>query len=132
MEGQSIKHYDGTTVAIQFINYFYQSWLNNPDILINDTVVKPFTKFKINNNVYSGNDFIQVLKHFRSEDFKILDCKYEIFDSGSRQVYILVSGIIQNNYITKQFSQSFMIAYVGENKGSNKWTLMNSIFIYSK
>ena len=38
------KHYDGTLVANQFIEYFYQSWTTNPDVL--NEVIKPYSKLK--------------------------------------------------------------------------------------
>jgi hypothetical protein len=125
------KHYDGNIVANQFINYFYQFWMVNPMILLTEDVIKPYSKLKYSNQVYEGESFIEVLKGFVSPGLQFTDCNFEILDSGSRQVYILVTGIIKNDLTSKNFSQTFMIAYAGENnkKSLRKWTLMNSLFI---
>jgi hypothetical protein len=126
-----IKHYDGNVVANQFINYFYQTWMTKPTTLITDDVIKPYSKLKYLNQVYDGESFIEVLKGFVSTGIQFTDCNFEILDSGSRQIYILVTGIIKNDLTLKHFSQTFMIAYAGENnkKSLRKWTLMNSILI---
>ena len=126
---QQIKHYDGTVVANQFIEYFYQAWTTNPDIL--NEVIKPYSKLKYKLVNYEGMNFIELLKTFISEGLRFENCKYEIIDSGSRQIYMLVNGEIRNNLVTKTFSQSFMIAYAGEynKKCTRKWTLMNSLLI---
>jgi hypothetical protein len=124
-----MKHYDGTSVANQFIEYFYQAWTNNPDTL--NEVIKPYSKLKYKSTLYEGLNFIELLKTFISEGLRFENCNYEIVDSGSRQIYILVNGEIKNNLVSKIFSQSFMIAYAGEynKKCTRKWTLMNSLLI---
>lgn len=126
---QQIKHYDGTLVANQFIEYFYQAWTTNPDVL--NEVIKPYSKLKYKSISYEGNNFIELLKGLKFEGLKFENCNYEVVDSGSRQIYILVNGEIKNNLVTKTFSQSFMIAYAGEynKKCTRKWILMNSLLI---
>ena len=126
---QQIKHYDGTLVANQFIEYFYKAWTTDPNIL--NEVIKPYSKLKYKSTPYEGLSFIELLKTFISDGLRFENCNYEIIDSGSRQIYILVNGEIKNNLITKKFSQSFMIAYAGEynKKCTRKWTLMNSLLI---
>lgn len=128
---KSVKHYDGGVVANQFISYFYQTWVTNPTILLTDDVIKPYSKLKYSNQVYEGESFVEVLKGFISTGLQFTDCNLEILDSGSRQIYILVTGTIKNELTSKNFSQTFMIAYAGENnkKSLRKWTLMNSLFI---
>jgi hypothetical protein len=62
--------------------------------------------------------------------YKRQDCVYEIIDSGSRQIYILVTGKILNNQSIGTFSQSFVISFAGNSNNNQKsWTLVNSIFI---
>ena len=126
---QQMKHYDGTLVANQFIEYFYQAWTTNPDVL--NEVIKPYSKLKYKSISYEGNNFIELLKGLKFEGLKFENCNYEVVDSGSRQIYILVNGEIKNNLVTKTFSQSFMIAYAGEynKKCTRKWILMNSLLI---
>jgi len=124
-----VKHYDGTAVANQFIEYFYHAWTTNIDIL--NEVIKPYSKLKYKSANYEGINFIELLKTFNSEGLRFENCNYEVVDSGSRQIYILVNGEIKNNLVTKTFSQSFMIAYAGEynKKCTRKWILMNSLLI---
>ena len=111
---QPVKHFDGTVVANQFIEYFYKTWLTNPNNFITDNIIKSYSVLKYNSILYKGNEFIQLLLTFVSENLGFENCKYEIVDSRSRQIYILVTGQIKNNLVTKIFSQSFMIAYAGE------------------
>ena len=133
---KSVKYYEGPLIATQFVNYFYQSWVSNPSGLITDNIIKPYSKLQYNDNMYEGSDFVEQLTSFASPGFQFVDCKWEVLDSGSRQIYILVTGIIKNDFLTQQnkfknFSQSFMIAYAGENnkKSLKKWVLMNSLLI---
>jgi hypothetical protein len=125
-----IKYYDGYAVASNFIKYFYETWVTNPSLLSED-VIKPYSKLKYNNNQYEGDNFIGVLITFISPGFQFTDCNWEILDSGSRQIYILMTGSIKNDTTSSHFSQSFMISYTGENskKNSRKWTLVNSLLI---
>lgn len=127
---KSIKYYDGYTVASEFIKYFYETWVINPSLLTED-IIKPYSKLKYNNNLYEGNGFIGILISFISPEFQFMNCNWEILDSGSRQIYILMTGSIKNNTSLRNFSQSFMISYTGENikKNLRKWTLMNSLLI---
>lgn len=129
-ESYSNRSFEGSAIANQFVIYFYQTWITNPLNFITDEIIKPYSKFTYLHNTYEGMNFIETLKVFVSEGFRFENCKYEIVDSGSRQIYILVTGTMGNNIYSSQFSQSFMIAYVGENRNSpRKWTLMNSILM---
>jgi len=129
-------HYDGDLIASQFIAYFYQTWISNPETLLNDGVIKSHTKLKYNNNMYKGPDFIEHLKMFSCPDLQFIDCNSDIIDSGSRQIYILVTGTITNLSSTYTFSQSFVIVFATEigdetkpKIKSKKWILNNSILI---
>ena len=122
------RNFDGTDIGNKFIEYFYSTWISNPDILITDHVIKPYSKLKYNSITYEGLDFITSLKMISSEGIGFEECKYEILDSGSRQIYILVTGKIKNNSFTKNFNQSFLLTYSGE-KNVRKWTMMNSLLI---
>jgi hypothetical protein len=130
---KSIKHYDGAIVSQQFIDYFYTSWCTNIDLLLTEEIIKPYSKLKYNSITYEGAQFIEILKMFTASGLGLAfsDCRCEILDSGSRQIYMLVTGIIVIEQVPKTFSQTFMIAYTGENikKGPRKWTLMNSLLI---
>ena len=122
---------DGIEVGNAFINYFYSAWKTNIDLLILDNIIKPYSKIKHNSGIFEGNDFLVLLKTLASNGIDFTNCKYEIMDSGSRQIYILVTGIVTNSISVCKFSQSFMISYTGKNniKDQKKWTLMNSVLI---
>jgi hypothetical protein len=127
---QKVKQFDGYVIATQFIEYFYKTWLTDLKSFISDDIIKPFSKLKYNSTVYEGNDFLSLLATFVSENLRFENCTFEILDSGSRQVYILVNGQIKNNLVTKTFTQSFLISFAGDTKKSaRKWTLMNSLLI---
>lgn len=132
---KQLKQYDGNLIGVQFIDYFYKLWVSNPIELITNNIIEPYSKLKYGGKLYKGNDFVQILAGFTSPGFQFVDCKWEILDSESRQVYIMVTGTINNDFLTHQntfmkFSQSFTIVYAGNNKKSlGKWTLINSILI---
>lgn len=123
---KSIRNFNGNEVAKQFINYFYSTWITNTNQFIVDEVIKPYSKIVYNGTIYEGVNFMDLLNKFSSNGLQFENCSFEILDSGSRQLYILVNGIIKNTVGTNYFSQSFMIAYAGE-KQSRKWILMNSL-----
>lgn len=124
------KLHDGIQVGNQFIQYFYSAWMSNPDIFVTDDIIKPYTKIAHNNITYEGSDFLVFLKSVATNGLEFSECKWEIIDSGSRQIYILVNGIISNAQGSGKFSQSFMIAFMGQNnRGPKSWALVNSIFI---
>ncbi len=121
---------DGFQIGNQFITYFYSTWMTNPDIFITDNMIKPYTKITYEKITYEGNDFIIFLKSVASNGLEFSECKWDIIDSGSRQIYILVTGQISNAQSSGRFSQSFMISFAGNSQGNKKsWTLANSIFI---
>lgn len=124
------KIFDGTEVGNQFVQYFYSTWMTNIDVFISDNIIKPYTKIVHNNVTYEGNDFIVFLKSVATNGLEFSQCKWEIIDSGSRQIYILVTGQIVNAQGTWKFSQSFTLAFGGQtSQGTKLWVLINSIFI---
>ncbi len=128
---KTVKHYDGSIVGQQFIDYFYLNWCNSIQVLVDEELIKSYSKIRYNGETYEGCNFVKLLSMFAENGLSFSNCNCEILDSGSRQVYILVSGIMIVQQIPKQFSQTFMIAYTGENikKGPRKWTLMNSLLV---
>ena len=123
---QTIK-YDSEEVGKTFIQYFYGCWLNNPESLIY-TIITQRTKIKYDNVIYEYTDIIHLLNQLKSNGLEISITKHEILDSKSRQIYILVKGIIKNSQSTNNFSQTFILIYTG--KGTiSQWNLINSILI---
>jgi hypothetical protein len=114
-------NYDGQQIGQQFIEFFYKNWIINPDIL--QEVILSYSKLKYNNKSYEGNDFILILK-LLANNIQFNNFKYEIIDSKSRQIYILVTGNINNTI----FTQSFVISFTG-NTNLRKWVIISSILI---
>ena len=122
---QNIK-YNSNEVGQNFIQYFYNSWLGNPQDLLN-TVIGEKSKIKYNNLIYEYTDFVFLLNQLKTNGLELSVSKYEILDSKSRQIYILAKGTIKNSQSTNNFSQTFILMH--NNKGDNEWLLINSILI---
>lgn len=116
-------NFNGIEIGKQFFDYFYSTLYSNIDQFVIDGIITENTKLQFQSNTYIGMDCILFLKQL-SCNLELKNCTYEIYDSGSRQIQILVSGIMNTNI----FSQVLTIIYMGE-KNNNKWILMNSIII---
>jgi len=116
-------NFNGMEIGKQFFDYFYSTLYSNIDQFVIDGIITENTKLQFQSNTYIGMDCISFLKQL-SSNLELKNCTYEIFDSGSRQIQILVTGIVNNNV----FSQVLTIIYMGE-KNNNKCILMNSILI---
>ena len=127
-KGGKSPHFDGMVIGTSFFEYFYKCLITNPDQLVVDRVIKEQSKLKYKSNVYVGEQFILFLKQLSSLGLVISNCTHEIFDSGSRQVQILVNGNIKIGMNEPQtFTQFLMIVYMGEKNEMGKWGLVNSI-----
>lgn len=115
-------NYDGLLIGQQFIDFFYKNWITNPDIL--HEVIQSYSKLKYNNNNYEGDNIVLLLK-LLANNITFNNVKYEIIDSKSRQIYILVSGLL-NNIV---FTQSFVISFTNNNN-LKKWVIINSLLIF--
>jgi hypothetical protein len=102
--------------GINFINYYYNNWVNNNNI---NEVLENYSKLIYNKTTYNGNDINNILSLIRNNNIIFTDCNYEIFDTNSRQIYLLVNGKLNNNI----FSQSFLLTF------NKKWILQHSILL---
>ncbi len=118
--------YNSNEVGQNFIQHFYSSWINNPRDLLY-TVIGEKSKIKYNELIYEHTDFIFLLNQLKTNGLELSVSKYEILDSKSRQIYILVKGIIKNSQSTNNFSQTFILMH--NIRGNNEWILINSILI---
>ena len=125
MEQNTLK-YDCEEVTQNFIQHFYSSWINNPQDLLY-SVITQRSKIKYNNVVYEYTEFISLLNQLKSQGLEVSISKFETLDSKSRQIYILVKGIIKNSVSSSTFNQTFVLIHTG--KGSSQWNLINSILI---
>lgn len=114
---------DTNLYGTEFIKYFYTNWSTNLQELLNKKIINEHTKIKFKKVKYQKEDLIKFLTQINNEGvvFNIID--YEISDSGSRKIDILVNGEITVNNNTNEFTQTLLIA-------NNKyWFLQNSLFI---
>ena len=119
-------NYNGVQVAEDFYNYFYGSWVTNPPSL--KLVLEHYSKINFNGKEFCGEDCIKLLIELSSKGLVFDNCKYHMIDSGSRQIYIMVTGQYKIGDIINNFSQSFMISYCG--KIERNWVLVNSIIMW--
>jgi hypothetical protein len=117
-------NFNGREIGRQFFEFFYRSWIENPDNLSQYIGMNSHLLYKDTN--YTGADFISLLKQIASNGLaiNIIDCN--IYDTGSRQVQILVTGTLCIQSNTVHFSQFIMLVYMGE-KNDSKWIISNSI-----
>jgi len=112
------------TIGLEFINFFYNAWINNLELLYNNNIIKDFTKFSHNSICYEGKEIINLLntiKYSNNSNIYFHNYTYEILDSNSRQLYILVTGKINNN----NFTQTFNLMLIK----NNIWIIINSLLI---
>ena len=102
-------------IGNEFIDFYYNNIHNNPNIILNN--IESYTKFIYNKTTYYGNDIIILLKSFNNYIFTNIN--FEILDSKSRQIYVLVNGNINNKF----FTQSFLLSF------NKKWIIINSLLI---
>jgi hypothetical protein len=104
-----------SNIGNEFIDFYYNNIHNNPNIILNN--IESYSKFIYNKTIYYGNDIIILLKSFNN--YILTNINFEILDSKSRQIYVLVNGNINN----KLFTQSFLLSY------NKKWIIINSLLI---
>jgi len=116
-----LKNYN---IGLEFINFYYTNCVNNPDLLYNSNIIKDFTKFSYNSICYEGKEVIELLNLIKlnnNNNIYFYNYTYEILDSNSRQLYILVTGKINNN----TFTQTFNLMLIK----NNIWIIINSLLI---
>ena len=113
-------------IGIDFVKYYYNHIsVGTIDQMIHDGVIKEYSKLRIRGVTYEGNEMINRLRE-QKNGMNINIGGIEVFDSGSRQLHILLNG--KNNDIS--FSQSFLLVYGGESlKSPIKWVLVNTIIL---
>lgn len=124
-------NFDGKLVGNEFIKYFYSIWqAGNITKFIDDNIICQYSKIQYQNTVYEGSQMLGFLSNIATTKPIFNLNQIEVFDTGSRQIQIMVYGeMIIENKINK-FNQFHMIVYQGE-KVANKWSLTNSILIIS-
>lgn len=111
-----------SNIGFEFINFFYNCWVNDTNILLENNIIQDYTKFVFNSYIYKGVEIINLLNLIKNNNIFFNDYKYEILDSNSRQINILINGKINNIH---NFSQTFNLLLI-KNK---KWIIINSLLI---
>ena len=124
----SKRHFDGNVVGKDFVSFYYTNLCGDVGMIENAKLIKEYTKFLFNTIVFEGNNIMTVLRCMNESNVTVHDCSCEVLDSGSRLIYILVTGKMINKNAENSFSQTFTINYLGE-KEQNKWAIVNSILI---
>ena len=115
---------DINAISTQFVQFYYQKWISNPQEIFESGIIKDHTRIKYKNIVYKGPNLYQFHSdtHAKGISFQLNDI--QVLDSGGRRADILVSGKLKETVQSQEmtFSQYFTIA---NNKES--WFLHNSL-----
>lgn len=119
-----VQKIDIKALASEFIRVFYLYWKQNPQICIqNSNLFYEHSRISFEGTTCKGVEIITILNLIWEEtnfDFEI--SKFNVMDSGSRRIDILVNGFITKKGIKYPFSQYFLLAYI-----KDSWKLHNSI-----
>ena len=117
--------FNGKDIGRAFFEFFYKSWIEAPDNLTH--YIGNNSRLQYKDTIYIGNNFIDFLKQVATNGLAINANECQIFDTGSRQVQILVTGTLATPQAEPvHFSQFIMLVYMGE-KNDSKWNISNSI-----
>ena len=88
-EGYNINQLiDTNKVGIDFIEYFYSNWFNNPDLMKEQNIIKNYTKFQYKNQKHDMDKFLDFLRLSKDRLTNIELRNKEIMQSGSRRLDI--------------------------------------------
>ena len=121
MNNNIVQKIDYQQLSKEFVNYFYTNWASAPNTYIQSKAFSEYSRLKVDDTIYSGNNFIKYLIE-KSTNLKIDIIKFNCIDSGSRRIDINVTGYILKDNIKYIFSQYFLLAHLKDN-----WTIQNSI-----
>jgi hypothetical protein len=117
------RKFDGVEMGNKWPQYFYNHWVQNPNLLQSENLIKPHSKMRYRNYTYEGAGIINILKTIKTQlgnTINITWSNVEVLDSGSRNILIQVVGQINSIY---KLSQSFVITF----NGNNDWTMTYSL-----
>ena len=86
--------------------------------MINDGVIKEYTTFNYNGNIYNKENMLTLMEMFKNSNINITN--FQSLESGSRRIDLLLCGVINEN----QFTQSMTICHLNET-----WFIKNSIIL---
>ena len=115
---------DINLVGTQFVQFYYQKWISNPQEIFQSGIFKHHTRLKYKGTIYKGEALAQlhIDTHKKGISFQLTDI--QVLDSGGRRADILVVGKLKETTQSQEmtFSQYFTIANNKEN-----WFLHNSL-----
>ena len=126
-----LQKIDFKPIIDNFINFYFSNLsILNDSNSINQllTLFNQSSRIKFTNNVYSGHEQIYNFFNFLKSNCQLIQLEnYQMMESGSRRVDILLNGIIIKDNQTYKFSQYIFLCHNTEKK-QDKWWIQNSIF----
>ena len=117
--GYNINNYINTfDLCSNFLKYYMDCINTDPYIMINDGVIKEYTTFNYNGNIYNKENMLTLMEMFKNSNINITN--FQSLESGSRRIDLLLCGVINEN----QFTQSMTICHLNET-----WFIKNSIIL---
>ena len=119
---------DTVQTGNNIIDWFYNFWKIEPNKLVENNFIRPYTKFQYKNIIYDCQDFLNFLISSKENgtvnNMQII--QKQVMPSGSRRLDILISGyIVKEGKRVSAFSQYFLI--VSDPKTPDNWFLQNTI-----
>ena len=123
-----LQKVDFKPIVESFINFYFS---NLSKLTSNQEILSLFNKnsrIMFSNNVYCGIEQIDTFFTFiKSNSQNIQLENYQMLESGSRRIDILINGSITKENQIFKFSQYIFLCHIIENK-IDKWWIQNSIF----
>ena len=112
-------------IGKQFVNYFYENWIKNPNQLFISGLIRNHTRLKYNDIIYTKELLVNFINTSSQNGINFIIDNIQIMDSGARRCDILVSGKVKESNQKVEvfhFSQYFTIA-----NNKEDWFLHNSL-----
>jgi len=118
-----IQKIDYQLLAKQFVDFFYNKWITNPNDFISNGLFFEKSKMNINNKILVGIEIInEMILIQNNSDLMIKYDNISALDSGSRRIDIMVNGKMNKSNVNYNFTQYFLIIFQ-----EKTWKIQNSI-----
>lgn len=104
---QFVNKVDLNKITLDFITFYYNTWINNVDKLFSHQMWKSYTVINIEGTKLNPHDTVQYFKRFQGATFSVES--YQFAPDGSRRLDIMVKGIMTQSGITKTLVQTFAL-----------------------
>ena len=125
-----LQKIDFKPIVDNFISFYFTNLSIINDDTSNQQLLTLFnqhSRIMFSNNVYLGLEQIYTFFVFFKSNCQSIQLEnYQMIESGSRRVDILINGIIMKDNQSYKFSQYIFLCHTTENK-QDKWWIQNSI-----